>query len=326
MSVVGSVLALPEAAGAISDEGAVARIVSRLSAEYVLSCFQLLIDTYGDIRSGLLVTAINTANVAHIDFHADEGRRAAASDGLVYDDARRPVGVASLAVATGLPLPATRRIVQRLIDAGDCVGVDGGVIVPRAVFERPETVRLAEANVRNASDFVRRLLARGLVEEAPAVTPSSHATVGGGAMFRAVIRQSAEYGLRAFRLLVATYGDIQAGIVAQAIVNANTAHLDAPMGDGWRYAGIDQPPPDEVRRPISVSGLAKSLGLPYETLRRQVRRLVEAGVCVHVEGGLIIPMAVVEQPATASALLANVRYVRAFVRNLWALGFDPYEN
>jgi hypothetical protein len=67
------------------------------------------------------------------------------------------------------------------------------------------------------------------------------------------------------------------------------------------------------------------LGLPYETLRRQVHRLIEAGVCVRVEGGLIVPMAVVEQPAAGQAVLANVRYVRQFVRNLQAIGFDPNE-
>jgi hypothetical protein len=124
-------------------------------------------------------------------------------------------------------------------------------------------------------------------------------------------------------LLVDPYGDLQAGIVAQAVVTANTAHLDAPMGEGWRYAGIDQPPPDQVRRPVSVLSLSRSLGLPYETLRRQVRGLIEAQVCVRVEGGLIVPMAVLERPTEAQAMLENVRYVRQFVRNLRALGFDP---
>jgi hypothetical protein len=138
------------------------------------------------------------------------------------------------------------------------------------------------------------------------------------------MRQSADYGLRALRLLIDPYGDLQAGIVAQSIVAANTAHLDAPMGEGWRYAGIDQPPPEQVKRPVSVLTLSRSLGLPYETLRRQVRRLIEARVCVRIKGGLVVPMAVVERPSAAQAMLANVRYVRQFVGNLRALGFDPH--
>jgi hypothetical protein len=315
-----------EAEDAATDEAAVARIISRLSAEYVLGTFQLLIERFGDIRSGVLLMAINTANVAHIDARTEEGRRAAASDGLVQDDDRKPVGVARLADATGLPLGSTRGIVQRLIDLGDCVRVGGGLIVPGAVFERPESVRLAMANLRHVREFVRKLLARGLVPEAPAIIPAWRTPVAHGAMARVVARQSEEYGLRALRLLGDIYSDIRAGIVAQAIVTANTSHLDLFMGEGWRYAGVDQPPPDEVRRPISSSAIARSLGVPYETLRRQVRWLIEAGVCVRVEGGLIVPMAALEQPAAARAMLANVRYVRNFVDILRALGFDPYES
>ena len=315
-------LASPRVAESTSDAAAVARIVTRLSAEYVLSAFQLLIDTYGDVRSGLLVMAINTANVAHIDLRTEEGRRAAASDGVISDDARKSVSVARLAAATGLPLASTSRIVRQLIDTGDCIAVDGGVIVPRIGLRRPKTVRLATANLRNVSEFVRKLLARGLVDEAPA---AAQGPVERSAMPAVVTRQSAEYVVRAFRLLTDTYGDIQSGIVAQSIVAANTAHLEALMGEGWRYAGLDQPPPDEVRRPVSVSELARSLGLPYETLRRQVRRLIQAGVCVRVAGGLVVPMAVLEQPAAVSAMLANVRYVREFVRILRTFGFDPYD-
>ena len=318
--------ATAEAEEQTSDEAAIARIICRLGAEYVLGVFQLLVDRYGDIRSGVLVTAINAANVAHIDARTEEGRRAAASDGLVHDNDRKPVGVARLAAITGLPLGSTRQIVARLIDTGDCVCVDGGLIVPRSVFERAESDRLTMANLRHVRGFVRKLLARGLVAEAPVVIPAWQAAVAHDAMARVIIRPSAEYCLRALRLLAGVYCDIRKGIVAQAIVTANTAHLDTLMGEGWRYAGIDQPPPDEVRRPVSVSAIARSLGVPYETLRRHVWRLIEAGVCVRVEGGLIAPTTALETPAATRAMLANVRYVRNFVDILRALGFDPYES
>jgi hypothetical protein len=315
-----------DAAEATSDEAAIARIISRLSAAYVRGTFQLLIDRFGDIRSGVLVMAINAANVAHIDARTEEGRRAAASGGLVEDDDRKPIAVARLAAITGLSLASTRRTVAHLIEVGDCVRVEGGLIAPRAVFERPESIRLAMANLRHVSAFVRELLRRGLVPEAPEAMPAWQVAVTPDAMARAVVRQSSEYCLRLLRLVVDIFGDIQAGIVARSIVSANTAHLDALMGEGWRYAGLDQPPPDEIRRPVSVSAIARSLGVPYETVRRQVRRLIEAGVCVRVGGGLIVPMAVLEQPPVARAMLANVRYVREFVDTLRALGFDPYES
>jgi DNA-binding Lrp family transcriptional regulator len=315
-------LSRPEAVTS-EEAAAVARIVTRLSAEYVLRTFQLLIDTHGDIRSGLLVQAINAANVAHLDARTEAGRRAAGVDGVLPDDVRRPISIARLAESTGLPFESTRRIVQRLIDAGVCDRIHGGVIVPRAIVEGPEAVRLASANVRYVGEFVRKLLAFGLVEEvAPAEAGAWQTAVVDAAVARVVARLSAEYLLRALRLLAETYGDIRLGIVAQSIVVANTAHLEAPMGEGWRYGGVDQSPPDQLRRPISVLSLARLLGLPYETARRQVVRLIEAGVCLRVDGGLIVPMAVLESPAAVRAMLANVRYVRKFVRDLQAVGFD----
>ena len=68
------------------------------------------------------------------------------------------------------------------------------------------------------------------------------------------------------------YGDVRCGIVALTIISANTACLDTRGGEGWRYADIDEPLPDEARRPISIKGIAESLGLPYEMLRRRVER------------------------------------------------------
>jgi hypothetical protein len=142
------------------------------------------------------------------------------------------------------------------------------------------------------------------------------------AVARIISRVSSEYILRAMQLLVEAYGDIRTGIIAQTIVTANTAHLDTRGGDGWRYSAIDECPPDEVRRPISIARLAESLGLPFETTRRHVQRLIDTGVCVRVEGGLIVPKAVLDQPPAADAALANVGYVRKFLRDLQAVGLE----
>ncbi|HEX3407028.1 MAG TPA: hypothetical protein VHS81_07300, partial [Caulobacteraceae bacterium] len=76
------------------EDAAVARIVMRLSTEYVLRVLQLLIDTYGDIRAGLLVHAINIANLAYLNAQADEIRQAAGPSGVVPDEMRRPISVA----------------------------------------------------------------------------------------------------------------------------------------------------------------------------------------------------------------------------------------
>jgi hypothetical protein len=75
-----------------------------------------------------------------------------------------------------------------------------------------------------------------------------------------------------------------------------------------------------MRKPVNVAGLAESLGQPYETMRCQVQRLVRAGVCMRVDGGVIVPGAVLENPAAMRAMLANVTHVRRLVRDLGSLG------
>ncbi len=305
-----------------ADDAAIARIVTRLSSEYVLRAFQLLIDAYGDIRAGLLVLAINTANVAAL-VHSDEGRRGAGPTGTLPDTVRRPISIARLAESTGLPFESTRRIVQRLIHAGICTRVEGGVVVLRATVELPSIVHAVTVNVGFVRRFMRDLRAVGLgAVGSPGGSPTPNGSDVCPAAARTVSALSGEYILRALQLLAATYGDIRAGIVAQTIVTANTAHLDVRRDEVRRYAGINETPPDEVRRPISIARLAESLGLAYETTRGQVRRLIDAGVCVQLDGGLIVPGAVLERPAAARSMLENVGYVRKFVRDLQAVGFD----
>jgi hypothetical protein len=138
---------------------------------------------------------------------------------------------------------------------------------------------------------------------------------------RLVARLSSDYVLRALKVTNEFHGgDLTTTIVAQAIVAANTAHLDGRSGDGLQYASIAHVPPDEVRRPISVLALSQSLGMPFETTRRYVNKLLKAGRCVRVRGGVVVPTHVLAHPRSNEAALANLTNVRRFLRALKAAG------
>jgi hypothetical protein len=291
-------------------------LVARLSGAYVLRVSRLLTDHYGDVRAGLLAQAIHTANTAHLNPRTEAGRRVAGPDGILPDGLRRPIGISRLADTAGLPFESTRRIVRGLIDAGHCVRAADGVIIPGATLGRPEHASLVIANLGYTRKFVRDLQAVGVADAAATAWTRLPEETDEAALARSVARLTAEYLLRALELLAKGYGDIRAGIVAQAIVTANTAHLDARLGGPLRYAAIDDPGPDEVRRPVSIARLADSLGVPYETMRGQAHRLVKAGLCARVEGGLIVPQAVVEKPVAVSVMLENVAHLRKLVRDL----------
>ncbi|HEY3800226.1 MAG TPA: hypothetical protein VGL58_17905 [Caulobacteraceae bacterium] len=136
---------------------------------------------------------------------------------------------------------------------------------------------------------------------------------------RIAARLSSEYVLRVLKLIADLHdGDILAAIITQAIIGANTAHLDTRDGDGARFAGA--PPPDELRRPISVLALSRSLGMPFETTRRYVSRLVESGRAQRVKGGVIVPASVLHDPISGQAAETNLLYLRRLCRNLAAAG------
>jgi hypothetical protein len=124
-----------------------------------------------------------------------------------------------------------------------------------------------------------------------------------------------------FRTLAELYGDGREGLIVHAIAAANTAHLDVRSADPG-VAGADALLPDEVRRPISVNRLAQSLGLPFETTRQCVKRLIETGTCVRVKGGIVVPRAAVQRPEVHLAVMANLDTVRQLVRDLRTVGVE----
>ena len=138
---------------------------------------------------------------------------------------------------------------------------------------------------------------------------------------RVAARISADYLLRALGLIGnVAGGDVFARLVTQAIVQINVAHL---ARDGvWRYLVIAEPPPDTARRPATVAAISSSLGIPYETTRRQVAKMVEQGHCVRVRGGVIVPTARLATLVHSDALRANVANLRRLFRALGSAGVD----
>jgi hypothetical protein len=81
------------------------------------------------------------------------------------------------------------------------------------------------------------------------------------------------------------------------------------------YATLDCPPPDELRRPVSISAIANSLRIPFETARRRIAALVELGIVKSAPRGVIIPMGPLNSPfyrmtAEAHYLLIRTLYFR----------------
>jgi hypothetical protein len=137
---------------------------------------------------------------------------------------------------------------------------------------------------------------------------------------RLAARLSADYLLRSLKIVgELAEGELMTGLVNLALVQANVAHLDR-VSSG--YDAVDRPPPDEVRRPVSVLALSSSLGLPYETTRRHVAKMLANGQCVRRKGGVVVPAAVVDDPQRMRMLEANLVNLRRLFRGLRNAGVE----
>jgi hypothetical protein len=140
---------------------------------------------------------------------------------------------------------------------------------------------------------------------------------------RAAVRLSDEYFLRALRIIVdMAEGDMITAIVFRAVVAGNIGYLDAHAAEAALYADVETVPPDRLRRPVSVLSVSGALGLPYETTRRHVRKLIASGRCRMERTGVIAPAEGMVGPAEEAAILANLANLRRLFRGLKKAGVE----
>ncbi len=106
---------------------------------------------------------------------------------------------------------------------------------------------------------------------------------------RHAARLASEYFLRQVMIISDLFaGDFLLGLVFVGIAAGNN-HLLLRDPEVLRaYPGLMDVPPNELRVPITVSALARSLGLSFETTRRHVNKLIQMEACMRSRRGLII--------------------------------------
>lgn len=108
--------------------------------------------------------------------------------------------------------------------------------------------------------------------------------------------------------------DIVDSLIAVAVAQANVAPVIASRELQLRYATLAHPPPDDLRRPISVNALAQSLRLPFETVRRRLIKLSWLGACRVTSAGVVVPSGVLFAPIHRSHLQRNDELTAALWR------------
>ncbi|MBU1374802.1 MAG: winged helix-turn-helix transcriptional regulator [Alphaproteobacteria bacterium] len=109
-------------------------------------------------------------------------------------------------------------------------------------------------------------------------------------------------------------------LLTLAINQANIAPLTRDPEARARYGGLHAPAPDDERRPVSINAIAASLGLPFETARRRIRRLGAERVCVLSTDGVVVPSAFLASPSYLQSVMLGHERLRGFYVELRAAG------
>ena len=273
----------------------------------------------GDRLAALLTLAILEANVRHVVRDPVLALRYARFESPPPDEIRRPVSVRALAESLSLPYDAARRRVAALEATGVCVRTAKGVYIPNSALT-------TEANHQALIQGYQAMeaLAAGLVSIAPGFdltggAPRAAEPSPEGAE-RLAVRVGVEYVLRFAERLAAVAGDVGQGLVLLAILHHNYAPVFSDPVLARRHGGLSNPPPDDLLAPVSVLALAKTLGQPFETTRRQVNRLIRGRRCVRVAGGVIVSAQAMRTALARRALLAHVGDVQRAYGALARLG------
>jgi hypothetical protein len=114
--------------------------------------------------------------------------------------------------------------------------------------------------------------------------------------------------------------DVIDALLMAAISQANVAQITRNPELQRLYATLDQPPPDELRRPVSISAIANSLRMPFETARRRITALIDLGIIVTQPRGVVIPTGPLNSPLYRTASARHYELVRNLYFRLRGIG------
>lgn len=293
----------------------VRRHVARISGDQLLMTARLVAEAVdADMVTASIFLAISRANTKAI---AVEGQRTgvySALEDIPPDDLRNPVSVYAVAREMCVPYETARRHVAKLCKAGLCERTGEGLVIPGEVYRRPAMIKATVENWKQALGFLADLAAVGV--EAASPSPSRP----GVDVRRQILRLTTNMFLEAVEVLMARVGlDLVHTLLYITIVQANVRHITEDPAAVAAYSGLHDIPPDEARRPVSVYAVAREMGLPYETARRHIRRMTEAGLLARdAGGGVWTPSALHRRPDWVAGAETSwnhvVRLVEAFAQ------------
>jgi hypothetical protein len=261
------------------------RHVLRVNARMILEIFEAgRRAADGDFEQCLIFATISAANNGHVD---DDPLLAQAFAGkTVPDDMRRPIRMLRISESLGLARETTRVKVGHLVRKGLVTRTPGGLFIPAGVTTGGQLDAMFDAYIRSVAKAVDCLAAAG------AAGLARDERLGGNIEdWRwGVVRNVAHHALRGVADLIhyVQPDNLIEAYLFLAVLDHAGAHLSAP-GRVLYPDHLDYPPLAE-RRTITASGLASVMGIPRETVRRNLIALVNKGLIYKSPEGFGLPI------------------------------------
>lgn len=227
----------------------------------------------GDLTSSLLLPAILDANVGHLDVDPDTSRRHQPLDAAYPDEQRRPANALSIAQFLDIPRETARAKLTAMVADGVLQKTPTGYILPSStlISERflPSIPRYLEA----LDDFVRGL---GLIR-AFGLRPDSRLAHPVWPVAWAAMRLSTAHVLRetAYARELTPGMSLTDSYVLLVVCQSVGGQLRLTPQMPARGGALSVLNP--TFGPLRGVEIAVRAGLPEETVRRHLKRLVETG-------------------------------------------------
>lgn len=290
------------------------RVAGRLANAFALDLVKL--GGLGrDVVDGLLLAAISQANVSQITRSPELQRQYATLDQPPPDELRRPVSISAVANSLRMPFETARRRIAALIDLGVVRSMPRGVIIPTGPMSSPLYRETSEAHYRLVRDLYFRLRGIGLLDDLP--RPNGPPFDPEHPPVRLVIRLSSDYVLRLAEPLTVHVGDLVSGLIMMQVIQANTEDLpDSEGGAADTDWAADAFVPDSLRKPVRASGVSERLGIPQETVRRHLNRLVAADRCERIGDGFVVRSRILARQPIVQFMVDNQSHLHRLYAGL----------
>jgi hypothetical protein len=217
----------------------------------------------------------------------------------------------------GRPFETARRHVNALIDDGLCVRTGTGVVVAPDLLDRPEIAVM----MTHLHDCLIWLT----VQLRSYDVPLPRGSQGVGYRPDITLATSIDLSLSVFESVGPYYADWLELAVVNGVMAASARPITLDPALARLYSEADTIPPVERRCAVSAASVARALGIPYSTVRRQVIAATEAGMLVERDGGVMVDDTVLAGPGVATAGSVSLARTAALLGRLVAGGF-PFDD